>query len=168
MNLQLLATVADKRDELVALLINAVESGASVGFVPPLPAWEAIQYWDSLAHDLRSGSRLLLVALVHGRVAGAVQLALCTKKNGLHRAEVEKLMVHTEHRRAGIGRALMLRIEQIARENNRTLLVLDTRSGDVASTLYRSGGYSEAGQIPGYALNADGTLDATQYFYKQL
>ncbi|HMJ51190.1 MAG TPA: GNAT family N-acetyltransferase [Polyangiaceae bacterium] len=168
MNLQLLSTVEEKREELAALLTNCVESGASVGFIPPLPVSQALQYWDGLAPDLQSSCRLLLVVLVDHRVAGAVQLALCTKKNGLHRAEVEKLMVHTGHRRAGLGRALMDGIEQLAKKYDRKLLVLDTRSGDAASALYRKCGYIEAGQIPDYALNATGQLDATTYFYKQL
>jgi acetyltransferase len=98
------------------------------------------------------------------RVVGAVQPALCTKKNGLHRAEVEKLMVHSEHRSAGIGRAPMDAIEQRAEERGRKLLVLDTRSGDVASALYPKCGYVEAGQIPGYAASASGRLDATSIF----
>jgi acetyltransferase len=168
MNLERLHTIGERREELAALLIDCVESGASVGFIPPLSVSEALRYWDELAHDLQSGSRLLVVALVDTHVAGAVQLALCTKKNGLHRAEVEKLMVHTRHRSAGIGRALVERIEQLAKEHNRKLLVLDTRSGDIASLLYRKCGYIEAGQIPNYALSASGRLDATQFFYKQL
>ena len=46
--------------------------------------------------------------------------------------------------------------------------MLDTRVGDVASSLYRQLGYQEAGQIPDFARNGDGTLAATQFFYKQL
>lgn len=170
MHLQLLdaAGLGEKRAELTTLLIDCVASGASVGFLPPLTVSEGEQYWDGLEPDLRSGSRLLLVAVVEGRVAGAVQLALCTKKNGLHRAEVEKLMVYTEHRGSGIGRALMAEIEELAKRHHRTLLVLDTRTGDISSTLYRKCGYVEAGQIPNYASSASGRLDATSYFYKQL
>ena len=166
--LERLNDIGQRREELSALLIDCVESGASVGFLPPLEAAEARQYWDGLAGELQSGSRVLVVALVDHRIAGAVQLALCMKKNGRHRAEVEKLMVHTTHRKAGIGRALLGAIEQIAHEYGRKLLVLDTRSGDIASALYRKCGYVEAGQIPAYALSADGRLDATTYFYKQL
>lgn len=168
MNLQQLRTLGKKREELAALLVNCVESGASVGFLPPLPLSRALEYWDGLVPDLQSGSRLLLLAIVDDRVAGAVQLALCTKANGLHRAEVEKLMVHTGHRGGGLGRRLMAGIEQLAKEYNRTLLVLDTRSGDIASALYRKCGYIEGGQIPDYATSATGRLDATSYFYKQL
>ena len=163
-----LSTVREHREELAALLIDCVASGASVGFLPPLPEAEAPSFWDDLDTGLQAGSRLMLAAMLDGRMVGAVQLALCNKGNGLHRAEVEKLMVHSEQRGAGIGRALMTGIEQLARDHHRTLLVLDTRTGDVASALYRKCGYVEAGQIPGYALNAKGQLDATTYFYKPL
>jgi acetyltransferase len=77
-------------------------------------------------------------------------------------------MVHTEHRRSGLGRALVDRVDHVAKANRRTLLVLDTRTGDVASSLYRKCGYIEAGQIPDYALNASGGLDATTFFYKRI
>lgn len=157
-----------RRDQLCTLLIDCVASGASVGFLPPLAEAEAQQYWDGLAGELRAGSRVLMIALVDRQIAGAAQLALCTKRNGQHRAEIEKLMVHTAHRQAGLGRALLGAIEQCARDHGRTLLVLDTRAGDVASALYRKAGYLEAGQIPGYALSADGKLHTTTYFYKQL
>ncbi|HVT49803.1 MAG TPA: GNAT family N-acetyltransferase [Vicinamibacterales bacterium] len=168
MTLQLLKSVDEKRDELAALLVDCVESGASIGFLPPLPISDAHAYWEGLAPELRSGSRLLLVALGDRVIVGAVQLALCTKKNGVHRAEVEKLMVHTQQRRAGIGRALLERIEQVAKEQRRTLLVLDTRSDDTASILCSKCAYIEAGRIPAYASSAAGTLDGTTYFYKQL
>jgi len=49
-----------------------------------------------------------------------------------------------------------------------SLLVLDTRMGDIASTLYRKLNYIEAGSIPGFAKSSAGTFDATVYFYKQI
>ena len=166
--LEWLSDIGPRREELSALLIDCVESGASVGFLPPLPAAEAHQYWDGVAGELPSGSRVLLAALIDQRVAGAIQLSLCMKKNGRHRAEVEKLMVHTAHRSAGLGRRLLDAIERYAQDHGRTLLVLDTRTGDVASTLYRKCGYIEAGQIPSYAMSADGRLHTTSDFYKLL
>ncbi len=62
----------------------------------------------------------------------------------------------------------MLAMEQGAHAAGRSLLVLDTRAGDVASHLYRQLGYLEAGQIPSFARNADGSLAATVIFYKPL
>ena len=62
----------------------------------------------------------------------------------------------------------MQAIESIARELGRTLLVLDTRSGDNAERLYRKLDYVEVGVIPSYAQNAAGAFNATVIFYKSL
>jgi acetyltransferase len=153
---------------LITLLQDCVASGASVGFLPPQPEELGLEYWQGIEADLADGVRRLWVAFDQHHLVGALQLALCTKANGGHRAEVEKLMVHSEARGKGVGRALMNAMEQGARDAKRTLLVLDSRVGDVASTLYRQLGYQEAGQIPDFARNGDGSLAATQFFYKQL
>ena len=126
-------------DDLAALLIDAVNNGASVGFLPPLGAQEAREYWRSVAPSLQNGSRALLVALVDGAVAGTVQLGLESRPNGSHRAEVMKLMVRTTLRKRGIARALMTALEEHARRLGRATLVLDTRAGDPSQALYASG-----------------------------
>lgn len=154
--------------ELIQLLQDTVNGGASVGFLPPLPDEEARHYWHGVFQEVSQGAHLLLVAREAGQIVGSVQLALATKPNATHRAEVQKLFVLQKQRRRGTGRALMLAIEQFAREHARTLLVLDTRLGDAAEQLYRQLGYSEAGVIPAYARNAHGKLDTTIFFYKIL
>jgi len=60
--------------------------------------------------------------------AGAVQISYSPKKNGSHRAEVEKLMVHTKFRQRGIAKRLMDEVEHQAQANRRTLLVLKVKS----------------------------------------
>jgi ribosomal protein S18 acetylase RimI-like enzyme len=155
-------------DELVELLQDTVTSGASVGFLPPLAAGAARDYWEGVVADVGGGARVLLVARDDRRVIGSVQLELASKANARHRAEVQKLMVHTRARGQGTGRRLMEAVEAAARAAGRTLLVLDTRQGDVAERLYARHGYTRAGVIPGYARSADGTLDATVYFYRLL
>jgi ribosomal protein S18 acetylase RimI-like enzyme len=154
--------------ELVTLLQDAVASGASVGFLPPLSEEEAREYWISILEDIAQKKRVLLIARHSEQVVGAVQLELATKPNARHRAEVQKLFVLQHERKRGIGCLLMEAIEPIARELGRTLLVLDTRLGDNAERLYRKLGYVEVGIIPSYAQNATGTLDATIIFYKLL
>jgi ribosomal protein S18 acetylase RimI-like enzyme len=99
---------------------------------------------------------------------GTVILNGSAMPNGRHRAEISKLLVHPQARRQGIARELMQRAEQQARAQGKTLLVLDTRSGDVASDLYRSLGWQVAGSIPFYAESTAGVLDATTYMYKVL
>ncbi|MBI6549594.1 GNAT family N-acetyltransferase [Xenorhabdus sp. VLS] len=162
----LLDSINTKRNEFINLFHDCVESDASVGFIAPLGANEAEQYWQDVETDLASGHRLLLVALENGNIVGSVQLSLCKKKNGLHRADVEKLMVHTNYRQRGIGRMLMDELEHLAKRHQRNLLVLDTRTNDPASALYRKCGFIEVGQIPNFAINSNGEFSGTTYFYK--
>jgi ribosomal protein S18 acetylase RimI-like enzyme len=155
---------SDNLDQLTDLVIATVDGGASVGFLPPLPREEARAYWEGV---LGPGV-ILLVAEEADRIAGTVQLHLALKLNGRHRAEIARLMVHPDFRRRGIGRLLIERAEAVAFEQNRTLIVLDTREGDPSNDLYRGLGYIEAGRIPHYARSASGTLDATVFYYKEL
>ena len=157
-----------QRPSLIALLQDAVASGASIGFLPPLTTDVAERYWDGVAADQVAGTRLLLAALQADRIVGAIQLALVSKPNARHRAEIQKLLVLSSARQQGLGRALMVAVELAARQAERSLLVLDTRQGDVAERLYRSLGYAEAGVIPQYARSANGELDACVFFYKLL
>ena len=154
--------------ELIELLRDGVDSGASISFLPPLSDEAARVYWHKVIADIAAGERLLLVAHDGGGIAGSVQLALATQPNALHRAEIQKLMVHTHFRRQGIGRRLMSAAEDAARYMKRTLLVLDTRRGDTAESLYEKLGYVRAGIIPEYALSANGMLDDTVIFYRTL
>jgi ribosomal protein S18 acetylase RimI-like enzyme len=165
------ADIAALLPALARLLQDAVGAGAALGFLPPLPAEEVTAYWLSVAHDVEAGHRVLLVACptaAPGEVLGSVQLDLATKTNGLHRAEVAKMMVHTRARRQGLARQLLLALEAQARQHQRTTLVLDTRVGDVAEQLYQSLHYQRAGEIPEYARSADGQLHATAIYYKLL
>jgi ribosomal protein S18 acetylase RimI-like enzyme len=90
--------------------------------------------------------------------------------NQPHRAEVSKLLVHPEYRRRGLARRMMLELEGRAGKFRKTLLTLDTRTGDAAEPLYASLGFQTTGIIPGYCLDPDATgrLDATTIMYKQL
>lgn len=154
--------------QLVALLQDAVHNGSSVGFLPPLKFEAAREYWLETLEEVARGRRILLVSREAGGVTGAVQLALATKQNGLHRAEVQKLLVHTGFRNRGIARALLSAAEEAARAAGRTLLVLDTEQGSVAERLYEKCGYTRSGVIPRFALNAEGSLITTVVFYKLL
>ena len=156
--------------QLHELLRDAVDSRASVGFLPPLAAAEAEEYWQSVIAAIEAGHRVLLVARQPGttELAGTVQLDLATRPNSLLRAEVSKLLVHTRARRQGIARQLLEALETQARQLGRTTLVLDTRHGDGAEVLYQNMGYQLVGTIPAYFLNHDGQPHATAVYYKLL
>lgn len=154
--------------ELVGLLQDTVNGGASVGFIPPLAPDTAEEYWLDTLKEVTRGDRILLVSSEAGELTGSVQLALATKQNGLHRAEVQKLFVLTRFRSRGIAHALMSAIEDAARQAGRTLLVLDTEQDSVAENLYAKLGYTRAGIIPQYARSAGGSLISTVVFYRLL
>jgi acetyltransferase len=154
--------------DLIALLQDVVNGGASVGFIPPLTNGTAETYWRKVFEEITSGERVLLVSRDSGRVTGSVQLSLCQKQNGMHRAEVQKLLVHTQFRNRGIARGLLREIDAAARDESRSLLVLDTEQDSIAEKLYRKCGYIEAGVIPQYALTAYGGLISTVLFYRLL
>jgi acetyltransferase len=154
--------------QLADLLIDAVESGASIGFMPPLSRDEALAYWRDVIAAMRSGRRLLLVAMDGDQVQGSVQMDLEPRANGNHRAEVIKLFVHRRARRRGLAKALMMEVESTARRLGRTLLLMDTRKGGDAEKMCESLGYICYGEVPNYARSGNGGFDATAFFYHQL
>jgi acetyltransferase len=155
-------------EQLSDLLIDAVDSGASVGFLPPLSRAEADAYWRSVVDAMLEGSRVLLAAMEGGVLQGSVQLQLEMRANGNHRAEAMKLFVHRRARRRGLAKGLMTAVESTARKSGRTLLLMDTRKGGDAHRMCESLGYAAFGEVPGYARSADGQLHTTVFFYKQL
>lgn len=148
--------------ELSTLLMDVVQDGASIGFLPPLGEEDASAYWQGV-----HGPGVLLWAALEGdTIVGTVQLHLVLKPNAPHRAELAKLMVHPQHRRKGIAGLLIETAERAAAGLGRTLIVLDTREGDPSNLLYQSRGYIEAGKIPEFCISADGSKDATVIYYK--
>lgn len=154
-------------EQLSELLQDVVDGGASVGFLAPLSLTEATEYWQTVMASLGEGLALW-VALQQGRVVGAVQLSLCLKNNGLHRAEVQKLFVLRTQRGRGIAQKLMTQLEAFALRHERTLLVLDTEAGSAAESLYQRLGWLRVGEIPNYAKSPAGALRATALYYKLL
>ena len=97
-----------------------------------------------------------------------VPLVLATPSNQPHRGEIAKLLVHREARRRGIAELLMEHAEREARAEGRSLLVLDTVTGDAAERLYTRLGGTRVGVIPGYALYPDGRPCDTTVFFKEI
>jgi GNAT superfamily N-acetyltransferase len=63
---------------------------------------------------------------------------------------------------------LLAAVEEEARREGRSLLILDTREGDPAELLYQACGYTFAGRIPKYACSADGSLHTAVIYYRLL
>jgi aryl-alcohol dehydrogenase-like predicted oxidoreductase/GNAT superfamily N-acetyltransferase len=154
--------------ELAELLIDCVEGGASVSFMHPLSPARALAFWEKVADGVARGERALLVAEDgEGRIVGTVQLVLDQPENQPHRADLAKMLVGRRARRAGLGERLGRAAEDVAREAGKTLLVLDTASGD-AERLYARLGWVRCGIIPNYALWPTGGPCSTVVYYRVL
>jgi ribosomal protein S18 acetylase RimI-like enzyme len=154
--------------QLVDLLQDAVRSGASVGFLSPVSTAEARNYWMAVLEDVARGERVVLLAHEGHTVVGCAQLLLTGRPNARHRAEVQKLLVHSQHQKRGLGRALLQSIEKVAMQKGRSLLLADARVGGPGEQLFLSSGYNKVGAIPRYQRGPDGHFDATAIFFRNL
>jgi GNAT superfamily N-acetyltransferase len=155
-------------DALASVLHNCVTGGASVGYMAPFSHEQARDAFAGFAAEVEERRRLLLAAFVDGELVGTVQVVLALPPNQPHRAEIAKLLVHRSARKRGIAQLLMEAAEDEARAEGKTLLVLDTVTGDAAERLYTRLGWTRVGVIPGYALYPDGRPCSTTFFWKTL
>jgi GNAT superfamily N-acetyltransferase len=152
---------------LAEVLVDCVAAGASVSFMWPFTIEQATAYWGTVAHEVESGRRELLVAEDSAGVVGTVQLIPAVPENQPHRADVGKLLVHRRGRRRGIGEALMRAVEDVARQADKTVLVLDTADPG-AERLYLRLGWQPVGVVPDFAMLPDGAMCDTTILWKRL
>jgi GNAT superfamily N-acetyltransferase len=155
-------------DELARVLADCVAGGASVSYMAPFSHEQARAAFEAVAVEVEQGRRLLLAAFADGELVGTVQVILALPPNQPHRAEIAKLLVHRSARKRGIAQLLMEQAESEARAEGKTLLVLDTVTGDDAERLYARLGWTRVGVIPNYALYPDGRPCDTTVFWKAL
>lgn len=153
--------------ELSVILLDAVASNASVGFLANLTSLQVQQYWQAVAQKIGNG-HVILLAKHNKKIVGTVQLIMALQSNAYHRAEIAKLLVHSEYQGNSIAKQLMKYAEDYAIQNGVKLLVLDTQTGSKAEQLYTKLGWNKSGEIPHYALNPVGAICTTSYFYKLL
>jgi GNAT superfamily N-acetyltransferase len=153
---------------LALLLVDTVETGAAVSFLSPLTLQEAEDWWHKTL-STASPKAIFLVAHDGEGIVGTVQAHPAWAPNQPHRAEIAKLMVHRRARGAGLGKRLMLAIEEEALRAGFGLLILDTKRGSTAERLYRSLGWNYVGMIPAFALDPDrSALHDDVIFYKEV
>ena len=153
---------------LADVLIDCVESGASVSFMRPLTRERAKDFWQHVADAVGRGQRILFVAEDAEGLCGTVQLIVDLPENQPHRADLAKMLVHRRARRRGVATALLGEADAAARDCGRLLLVLDTVTGGEAERLYARLGWNRVGVIPNYALFPQGGFCSTTVFYRNL
>ena len=162
------AEIRDRLDGLATVLADCVEGGASVSFMAPFSHEDARGVFSGYADDVERGGRILLAAFADGEVVGTVQVILALPPNQPHRGEIAKLLVHRSARRRGVAARLMEVAEAEARAAGKTLLLLDTVTGDAAERLYERMGWNRVGVVPNFALYPDGRPCSTTFFWKAL
>jgi GNAT superfamily N-acetyltransferase len=155
-------------EELAGLLTEAVEDGASLGFLAPLDHAEAVAWWSALAPDLAQGRLVVWAVYEAGRMTGTVSLSPGGKANARHRAEIAKLLVRKEARGQGLARRLLAVAERHAAETGVSLLMLDTQTDSAADRLYRREGWTPFGTVPGYAADPAGAVRSCTFFHKAI
>ncbi len=149
------------------LFFDVIDGGGSLGFLEDIDEAQMREYWEGVFDQLGPRHRLW-IAREGDRALGTVQLSICGKPNGRHRAEVQKLMVHRDARRRGLAAQLMAALETSARGQGLSLLVLDTEAQSAAETFYQSQGFQRTGEIPFFATSPQGELRATALYWKRL
>lgn len=162
--------IEQRLEGLSQILADSVGDGAAISFMAPLPYEDAARFWSrDVQSEVEAGRRVLFGAERDGEIVGTVQLLTAMPPNQPHRCEIAKMIVHPRARRLGIGRALMNQALIRAREFGKTLVTLDTRTGDVAEPLYASVGFEVAGVIPDFAWDPDGKAQhATTYMFRRI
>lgn len=156
-------------DALAHVLIDCVQSGASVSFMSPISRDTALAFWRNVAQGVARGERVLLAAFDDtNQLLGTAQLVLAQPENQPHRADVAKVLVAHAARERGVGLRLMQAVETAALSAGKTVLVLDTVTGGAAERLYARAGWQRVGDVPNYALMPDGALCGTTFYHKQL
>jgi L-amino acid N-acyltransferase YncA len=161
------AATARHVPDLAAVLADCVRNGASVSFMNPYGQADAEAFFAGVVDQVARGQTVIVAAFLGERILGTAQLGLDMPPNQPHRAEVKKMLVHSDGRRQGIASSMLRRLEEEALARARTLLILDTAS-DEAKRVYERGGWSRFGFVPDFALLPDGGFCDTTYYLEDL
>ena len=154
-------------DFLVELIHDAISRNNSVGFLHTTTKSELIEFWQNEIKELETANTFV-IARDGIRLVGLVILTRETRPNGRHRAELRKLIVHSDYQRNGIAYALERAATDLARDYGLKLLYLDSATDFLVERVYESWGWEKAGSIPDYSSKPDGTLEPTTYFFKHI
>ena len=161
----------ERSDDLGKLLCDAVNGGASLGFLAPIDREHAWAHWVEVSRRVARGAVHVLVAEHGGELIGSVQLHEVHEVHeaegggASHRAQVCGLMVRSLFRQRGHGRQLMQAVQALAHARGRTTLTLDTRLGDRSERLFHALGWVKSGEVPQHARGADGALVTASLYH---
>jgi GNAT superfamily N-acetyltransferase len=155
------------RQELTACWIAVTNAGGAAGFpFPPVDASHVAPAVEALVAGLDPSRSRILVARIGGGLAGWVALGRDASPLIAHWGVVSHLQTQLAHRNAGIGSALMRRLQEVARsEMGLEQLHLAVRGGMGLEGFYSRLGWRVTGRWPSkLRLAADDTRDEILMF----
>ena len=125
------------------LAISTDETGIQFSIVPTTPYQKKYPRHTFDYNDyIENPDRIVYLAFVDNIIAGELRL----RKNWNNYASIEDIVVDAEFRRRGIGRSLINKAIQWAKEKNLPGIMLETQNNNVAGCmLYQSCGFKLAG-----------------------
>jgi RimJ/RimL family protein N-acetyltransferase len=154
-------------DDLCEATESAIVEGGGFGWVKVPPRQVLENYWKGV---LLIPERHLVAGRMDGVVAGSVQLTRAPRNNEAQAfaGAVTAAFVAPWARGHGIGHAIIIELEALARELELVVLNLDLRDTQRAAIrLYESLGYRRWGTHPCYA-RVEGRIIPGHYYYKRL
>ncbi len=104
-------TILDNLDQLCALFVHVVRADNPVPYAKTLDPDYVLPYWKKMAQLVENGERVIFAAYVDHGIFGSVELRFDNRKGALYRGEVEKLLVDSRFRAAGVRMALLKAVE---------------------------------------------------------
>jgi ribosomal protein S18 acetylase RimI-like enzyme len=154
-------------DDLCEATERAIEEGGGFGWLKVPPRQVLENYWRGM---LLVPERRLVVGRLDGVIAGSVQLSRAPRNNEAQAfaGTLTAAFVAPWARGRGIGRAIIIEVESLARELGLAVLNLDLRDTQKpAIGLYESRGFRRWGTHPCYA-QVEGRVIPGHYYYKRL
>jgi RimJ/RimL family protein N-acetyltransferase len=146
---------------------SAIVEGGGFGWLKPPPRQVLENYWKGV---LLVPDRRLVVGRLDGVIAGSAQLSRPPRNNEAQAmaGTLSAAFVAPWARGHGLGRHIVLEIEQLARELGLVVLNLDLRDTQRAAiNLYERLGYRRWGTHPFYAV-VDDRFVPGHYYWKRL
>lgn len=154
-------------DDLCEATEAAIVEGGGFGWLKPPPRHILENYWKGM---LLIPDRRLVVGRLDGVICGSAQLSRAPRNNEAQSmaGTLSAAFVAPWARGHGIGRRIIVEIEQLARELGLRVVNLDLRDTQRAAIhVYESMGYQRWGTHPFYAFVEDRFVPG-HYYFKRL
>jgi len=150
--------------DYMSLTNSVIKKTHSIGFLEELNFDSCKNFLEQKI--LKSRSALILL-YEHDILVGTGYISSSGYDTTKHYAEISKVMVNPNTQGKGYGKAIMIELENKAKELDYTHIMLDTWDVDYIVNFYKKCGYTQVGIIPEF-VKYEGKYHDTYIFAKKL